>query len=99
MIALQEILIDAKTHRPEMEDKISKIEVIVKDVEDLKNHAKRFNVLDLVVNNFITDADSAPRNIPNTDRLARLKSIKKAINEYKNAYAQYAAHLIGKKGN
>lgn len=98
LTALQEILSDAKTHRPEMSKEISVIEKALRDV-DVNNHVKRFSDLDLVVDNFIADADSEPSNTPNTDRLNRLKNIKNALNVYRNEYATYAADLIAKKGN
>jgi predicted DNA-binding protein YlxM (UPF0122 family) len=99
LIALQELLSDANTQRPDMSDEISKIEEALKDVEDVKNYVKKFNDLEQLVNNFVTDADNEPPNPRNIDRSARLKKIRKAINEYRNAYANYAAHLIEKKGH
>lgn len=35
---------------------MSKIEEALTDVEDVENHVKKFNDLERVVNNFITDA-------------------------------------------
>ena len=63
----------------------------------MNNHVKRLSNLDLVVDNFIVDTKSEPLNTPNTDRLNRLKNVKSALNDYRNAYATYSADLIAKK--
>ena len=82
-----------------MSDGMSKIEEALTDVEDVENHVKKFNDLERVVNNFITDAINEPPNPLNIDRSARLEKIRNAINDYKNVYANYVAYLTGRKGN
>jgi hypothetical protein len=97
--ALQELLSDTKTQRPEMSYEISKIEKAIKDIEEVKNHVKKFNDLEQVVNNFIASAVDEPPNPLNLARSARFNKIREAIKDYKNAYANYAAYSINRKGN
>jgi hypothetical protein len=63
------------------------------NVEDVDNYVERFNELEVLVHSFIADTESRPPNIPNTDRLNRLKNIRTALNVYKNAYVNYAVEL------
>ena len=57
------------------------------------------NNLELLVRSFLADAESQPPNIPNTDRLNRLKNIRDDLNVYKNAYANYAVGMLSKEGD
>lgn len=59
---------------------------VVEDV-DVDRYVKRFDDLEGIVNNFIKDAEGWPSNNRNIGELTRLKNIRKALNEYKNAYA------------
>ena len=94
LTALQEKLTDARKDRPEMLDEITVIERALEMIEDLDNYVERFNELEVLVRSFLADAESQPPNIPNTDRLNRLKNIRTALNVYKNAYANYAVELV-----
>jgi hypothetical protein len=101
LIALQELLTDAKTDRPEMSNENTAIENALTNVEDVDNYVELFNELEVLVDSFLVDAESRPPNIPNTDRLNRLKNIRAALNVYKNAYLNYAVELVAtrKKGD
>jgi dsDNA-specific endonuclease/ATPase MutS2 len=90
--ALQELLSEAKNHRPSKADEISRIKKALKDLEDMKNYVKKFDDLGQLVDDFITTANNEPSNLPNDNWSARLSSIRNAIIEYRNAYANYAAH-------
>jgi hypothetical protein len=101
LIALQELLTDAKTDRPEMSNENTAIENALTNVEDVDNYVELFNELEVLVDSFLVDAESRPPNIPNTDRLNRLKNIRATLNVYKNAYLNYAVELVAarKKGD
>jgi hypothetical protein len=94
LIALQELLTDTITDRPEMSNENTAIENALNNVEDEDNYVERFNELEVLVHSFLADAESRPPNISNTDRLNRLKNIRTALNVYKNAYANYAVELV-----
>jgi hypothetical protein len=93
LIALQELLTDTMTNRPEMSNENTVIENALTNVEDVDNYVERFNELEVLVHSFIADTEGRPPNIPNTDRLNRLKNIRTALNVYKNAYVNYAVKL------
>lgn len=99
LIALQELLTDSITDRPEMSNENTTIENALNNVEDVDNYVERFNELEVLVGSFLADAESQPPNIQNTERLNRLKNIRAALNVYKNAYVNYAVGLVavGKK--
>ena len=96
MYALQELLSHAKNNRLSRSNEISKIKKALEEVEDMKNYVRKFEVLEQLVGGFITEANNEPSNPPNDDwlnRLIRLISLREAILEYRNAYADYAAHF------
>lgn len=68
-------------------------------IEGVDNYVEKFNELEVLVRSFLADAESQPPNIPNTDRLNRLKNIRDDLNVYKNAYANYAVGLLSKEGD
>jgi len=82
------------TDRPEMSNEITAIENALTNVEDVDNYVERFNELEVLVHIFTVDAESRPPNIPNTNRLNRLRNIRNALNDYKNAYTNYAVELV-----
>jgi hypothetical protein len=91
MYALQELLSHAENNHPSRSDEISKIKKTLEYVEDTKNHVRKFEVLEQLVDGFINEAHSRSSNPQNEDWLNRLVSIREAIVEYRNAYADYAA--------
>jgi hypothetical protein len=93
LIALQELLTNIMTDRPEISNESKAIENALTNVEDVDNYFERFNDLEVLVHSFIADAESRSPNIPNTDRSNRLKNIRAALNVYKNASANYAVEL------
>jgi hypothetical protein len=99
--ALKEKLTDARKDRPEMLDEITVIGRALEKIEGVDNYVEQFNELEVLVRSFLADAESQPPNIPNTDRLNRLKNIRAALNAYKNAYLNYAVELVAtrKKGD
>lgn len=102
LTALQELLSDAMTARPEMSNEITAIENAMTNVEDVDNYVERFNELEVLVHIFTVDAESRAPNIPNTDQLNRLRNIRNALNVYKNLYTNYAVELAAvakKKGD
>jgi dsDNA-specific endonuclease/ATPase MutS2 len=93
LYALQELLSHAKNNRPSRSDEISKIEKALEEIEDMKNYVRKFEDLEQLVDGFISNVNGEPPNPSNDDWLNRLFSIRNAINQYKNAYANYAAHF------
>ena len=83
----------------EMSNENTAIENALTNVEDVDNYIERFNELEVLLHSFLADAESQPPNIPNTDRLNRLKNIRDDLNVYKNAYANYAVGLLSKEGD
>jgi hypothetical protein len=49
LIALQELLTDAKTDRPEMSNENTAIENALNNVKDVDNYVERFNELEVLV--------------------------------------------------
>jgi len=97
--ALKEKLTDARKDRPEMLDEITVIGRALEKIEGVDNYVEQFNELEVLVRSFLADAESQSPNIPNTDRLNRLKNIRDDLNVYKNAYANYAVGLLSKEGD
>jgi hypothetical protein len=95
--ALKEKL--CRKDRPEMLDEITVIGRALEKIEGVDNYVEQFNELEVLVRSFLADAESQPPNIPNTDRLNRLKNIRDDLNVYKNAYANYAVGLLSKEGD
>ena len=92
LYALQELLSHAKNNRPSRLDEISKIEKASESVEDRRDYVRKFEFLVQLLDGFISEVNSEPPN-PSDDWLNRLVSIRNAIIQYKNAYANYAINF------
>jgi hypothetical protein len=86
LITLQELLTDARTDRPEMSNEITAIKNALTNVEDMDNYVEPFSELEVLAHSFIADAESRPPNIPNTNRLNRIRNIMTALNVYMHAF-------------
>ena len=75
------------------------IRTALEKIEGVDNYVEQFNELEVLVRSFLADAETQPPNIPNTDRLNRLKNIRDDLNVYKNVYAIYAVGLLSKEGD
>jgi hypothetical protein len=93
LYALQELLSHAKNNRLSRSDEISKIEKALEGVEDMRDYVRKFEFLEQLVDGFISEVNSEPPNPSNDDWLNRLVSIRNAIIQYKNAYADYAINF------
>jgi hypothetical protein len=78
---------------------ITVIGTALEKIEGVDNYVEQFNELEVLVRSFLADAETQPPNIPNTDRLNRLKNIRDDLNVYKNVYAIYAVGLLSKEGD
>lgn len=56
LIALQELLTNTMTDRPEISNESKAIENALTNVEDVDNYVERFNDLEVLVHSFIADA-------------------------------------------
>jgi hypothetical protein len=93
LYALQELLSHAKNNRLSRSDEISKIEKALEGVGDKRDYVRKFEFLEQLVDGFISEVNSEPPNPSNDDWLNRLVSIRNAIIQYKNAYADYAINF------